>query len=269
MVTFVIGGMTGVLMAVPSNDFLLHNSLFLIAHFHNVIIGGVLFGCFAAMNYWFPKAFGVLLEPRLGKAAFWCWFIGFYLAFMPLYVLGFLGMTRRMNHYDNPAWTPYLLVACAGAFLILAGIVLQILQLVVSIRSAEKLRDLTGDPWNGRTLEWSMQSPPPIYNFAVQPEVESLDAYWRSKSQVSAGKSPRYVDIDLPKNSPVGFLVAFFAAPAGFAIVWHIWWLAAVGLIGAVGVLIASSWREHDEFRIPAATVAKTERRRDASANAA
>ncbi|MDB5448679.1 MAG: cyoB [Phenylobacterium sp.] len=269
MVTFVIGGMTGVLMAVPSNDFLLHNSLFLIAHFHNVIIGGVLFGCFAAMNYWFPKAFGVLLEPRLGKAAFWCWFIGFYLAFMPLYVLGFLGMTRRMNHYDNPAWTPYLLVACVGAFLILAGIVLQILQLVVSIRSAQTRRDLTGDPWNGRTLEWSTQSPPPIYNFAVQPEVESLDAYWRSKSQVSAGKSPRYVDIHLPKNSPAGFLVAFFAAPGGFAVVWHIWWLAAVGLVGAVGVLIASSWREHDEFRIPAETVAETERRRDASANAA
>jgi cytochrome o ubiquinol oxidase subunit 1 len=153
MITFVIGGMTGVLLAVPSNDFLLHNSLFLIAHFHNVIIGGVLFGCFAALEYWFPKVFGFTLEPRLGKAAFWCWFVGFYLAFMPLYVLGFLGMTRRMNHYDNPAWDPYILIACGGAFLILAGICLQILELVVSIRTRRERRDLTGDPWGGRTLE--------------------------------------------------------------------------------------------------------------------
>ena len=261
MVTFVIGGMTGVLMAVPSNDFILHNSLFLIAHFHNVIIGGVLFGCFAAMNYWFPKAFGVLLEPKLGKAAFWCWFIGFYLAFMPLYVLGFLGMTRRMNHYDNPAWTPYLLVACAGAFLILVGIVLQILQLVVSIRSAHKRRDLTGDPWNGRTYEWSLPSPPPAYNFAVQPEVDGLDGYWQTKSTPSSATTPAYVDIHLPKNSPTGFFLAFFAVAGGFAVIWHIWWLAAIGLIGGIAVLIASSWKEHEEFRIPAETVADTERR--------
>ena len=268
MVTFVIGGMTGVLMAVPSNDFLLHNSLFLIAHFHNVIIGGVLFGCFAAMNYWFPKAFGVVLEPRLGKAAFWCWFIGFYLAFMPLYVLGFLGMTRRMNHYDNPAWTPYLLVACGGAFLILLGILLQILQLVVTIRSAGKRRDLTGDPWNGRTFEWSLPSPPPIYNFAVQPEVEGLDDYWRIKSTPSPATPPAYVDVHLPSNSPVGFFIAFFAAIGGFGMVWHIWWLVAICLLGAIGALIASSWGEHDEFRLSAEKVAEIERRARASAPA-
>jgi cytochrome o ubiquinol oxidase subunit 1 len=268
MVTFVIGGMTGVLMAVPSNDFILHNSLFLIAHFHNVIIGGVLFGCFAGMNYWFPKAFGVILEPKLGKAAFWCWLIGFYVAFMPLYALGFLGMTRRMNHYDNPAWDPYILVACAGAFLILLGIVLQILQLVVTIRNWKQLRDLTGDPWNGRTFEWSLPSPPPIYNFAVQPKVEVLDAYWEAKSgarnmpaQTSAAAAPAYVDIHLPTNSPTGFFVAFFAVVGGFAVIWHIWWLAAIGLIGGVAVVIASSWKEHEEFRIPAETVADTERR--------
>jgi cytochrome o ubiquinol oxidase subunit 1 len=268
MVTFVIGGMTGVLMAVPSNDFILHNSLFLIAHFHNVIIGGVLFGCFAGMNYWFPKAFGVRLEPKLGKAAFWCWLIGFYVAFMPLYALGFLGMTRRMNHYDNPLWTPYLLVACAGAFLILIGIVLQILQLVVTVRNWKKLRDLTGDPWDGRTFEWSLPSPPPLYNFAVQPEVETLDAYWetkqgwRSKPAVApAVAAPAYADIHLPANSPTGFFLAFFAVAGGFAVIWHIWWLAAIGLIGGVAVLIASSWKEHEEFRISAETVADTERR--------
>jgi cytochrome o ubiquinol oxidase subunit I len=260
MVTFVIGGMTGVLLAVPSNDFLLHNSLFLIAHFHNVIIGGVLFGCFAALEYWFPKAFGFTLEPRLGKAAFWCWFVGFYLAFMPLYVLGFLGMTRRMNHYDNPTWTPYLQVAVVGAFVILLGIVLQIAQIVVSVRTRHQRRDLTGDPWNGRTFEWSIASPPPVYNFALEPTPDRLDAHWHAKA---AGRRPApavYEDIRLPQNSPAGFLVAACAVAGGFAVVWHIWWLALAGLVAGLLVMIASSWREHGEFVIPAADVARTER---------
>ena len=172
IVTFVIAGMTGVLLAVPPADFLLHNSLFLVAHFHNVIIGAVLFGAMAGYTYWFPKAFGFRLDERLGKAAFWCWFIGFYLAFVPLYVLGLMGMTRRMQHYDNPAWHPWLLVAVVGALVIFAGIVLQIAQLVVSIRNREQLRDHTGDPWDGRALEWSTSSPPPAFNFAVLPHVE-------------------------------------------------------------------------------------------------
>ena len=260
MVTFVIGGMTGVLMAVPSNDFILHNSLFLIAHFHNVIIGGVLFGCFAGMNYWFPKAFGFTLEPKLGKAAFWCWFFGFYLAFMPLYVLGLLGMTRRMNHYNNPAWDPYILLACVGAFVILLGICLQIAQIVVSIATWRKRCDLTGDPWDGRTLEWSIPSPPPVYNFALQPDVQGLDDHWRAKTDGPAAAAPPYADIHLPANSPAGFLVAFCAVAGGFALVWHIWWLTVLGLFGAIAVLIATSWREHLEVRIPAEEVARTER---------
>jgi cytochrome o ubiquinol oxidase subunit 1 len=260
MITFVIGGMTGVLLAVPSNDFLLHNSLFLIAHFHNVIIGGVVFGCFAGMNYWFPKAFGFTLEPKLGKAAFWCWFIGFYLAFMPLYVLGFLGMTRRMNHYDNPAWDPYILVACGGAFLILLGIGLQILQLVVSIRTRRQRRDLTGDPWGGRTYEWSLPSPPPAYNFALLPAPESVDAFWQEKGAAPGAAAPAYEDIHLPVNSPTGFFLAGCAVAGGFALVWHIWWLFGLGLVVGLGVMIASSWREHEDFRIPAAEVARQER---------
>jgi cytochrome o ubiquinol oxidase subunit 1 len=260
MVTFVIGGMTGVMLAVPSNDFLLHNSLFLIAHFHNVIIGGVLFGCFAALEYWFPKVWGFTLEPRLGKAAFWCWFVGFYLAFMPLYVLGFLGMTRRTNHYDNPAWDPYILIACGGAFLILAGICLQAAQLVVSIRTRNERRDLTGDPWGGRTLEWSLPSPPPAFNFPVLPAVEGLDAYWASKSADSGTRRAAYEDIWLPENTPVGFFLAAFAAIGGFAVVWHIWWLALLGLVGGVCALIASSWREHGEICIPAREVARSDR---------
>jgi cytochrome o ubiquinol oxidase subunit 1 len=260
MVTFVIGGMTGVLMAVPSNDFVLHNSLFLIAHFHNVIIGGVLFGLFAGMNYWFPKAFGFTLDPKLGKAAFWCWFVGFYLAFMPLYVLGFLGMTRRMNHYDNPAWDPYILVACGGAFLILAGIVLQIAQLVVSIRTRDQRRDLTGDPWGGRTYEWSMASPPPSYNFAQVPAPQQVDAYWAEKAAGPAKAAPAYEDILAPANSPTGFFLAACAAIGGFALIWHIWWLAGLGLVAGIGVMIASSWREHPEVKIPAAAVARQAR---------
>ena len=215
MVTFVLGGMTGVLMAVPPADFVLHNSLFLVAHFHNVIIGGVLFGAFAGYTYWFPKAFGFRLHEGLGKAAFWCWFVGFYMAFMPLYVLGFMGMTRRMQHYDVPAWHPWLILAAAGAAVILAGIVLQITQLVVSIRHREELRDLTGDPWNGRSLEWSTASPPPVFNFAVLPNVEGEDAYWgikqRARAQARLGDEPEYEEIEMPRNSPTGFICAFFA----------------------------------------------------------
>src|SRR5438067_12284173 len=181
IVTFVIGGMTGVLLAVPPVDFVLHNSTFLVAHFHNVIIGGVVFGVFAAYNYWFPKVFGFTLDERFGRASFWCWLIGFYFAFMPLYILGLMGMTRRMQHYDDLSWQPWLLVAEVGALIILAGIVCQIVQLVVSIRDREQHRDVTGDPWSGRTLEWSTTSPPPAWNFAVLPQVETIDAYWEMK----------------------------------------------------------------------------------------
>src|SRR5271168_5223831 len=191
MITFVIGGMTGVLLAVPPADFLLHNSLFLVAHFHNVIIGGVLFGAFAGYEYWFPKAFGFRLHSGLGKAAFWCWFIGFYLAFMPLYVVGLEGMTRRMQHYDVPEWRPWLLLAAVGAVVILAGICCQITQLSVSIARREQLRDTTGDPWNGRALEWSTASPPPAFNFAILPDVRGLDAYWDIKQRARAQAQPR------------------------------------------------------------------------------
>src|ERR1700737_780689 len=205
VVTFIIGGLAGVLLAVPPADFLLHNSLFLIAHFHNVIIGGVLFGAFAGYTYWFPKAFGFRLHDGLGKAAFWFWLIGFYVAFMPLYVLGFLGMTRRMQHYDVAAWRPWLIVAAGGAVLILIGIVFQIAQLVVSIRRRAELRDETGDPWDGRSLEWATASPPPAFNFAVLPRVEDTEAYWhikqRARQQARLSEDPAYTEIEVPKNS--------------------------------------------------------------------
>jgi cytochrome o ubiquinol oxidase subunit 1 len=264
MVTFVIGGMTGVLMAVPPADFVLHNSLFLVAHFHNVIIGGVLFGAFAGYTYWFPKAFGFRLHEGLGKAAFWCWLIGFYVAFMPLYVLGLMGMTRRMQHYDVPEWRPWLLIAALGAAIILTGIALQIAQLTVSIRHREELRDATGDPWNGRSLEWATASPPPTFNFAVLPRIEGGDAYWSMKQsairQAGSTAEPVYTDIEQPRNSPTGFICAFFATFMGFALIWHIWWIVALSALGAFATFVVFAWRDDEEYVIPADAVARIDR---------
>ncbi|MGD0107468.1 MAG: cytochrome o ubiquinol oxidase subunit I [Rhodopila sp.] len=264
MVTFVIGGMTGVLLAVPPADFVLHNSLFLVAHFHNVIIGGVLFGAFAGYTYWFPKAFGFKLHEGLGKAAFWCWLVGFYLAFMPLYVVGLMGMTRRMQHYDVAAWRPWILIAAGGAAVILCGIILQITQLTVSIRQREALRDETGDPWNARSLEWATASPPPAYNFAVLPRIEGEDAYWsikqRAIQQARLRPEPEYVDIEMPRNSPTGFICAFFATVMGFALIWHVWWMVGVAFVGAFATFVVFAWRDEDEYIIPAATVAELDR---------
>jgi cytochrome o ubiquinol oxidase subunit 1 len=264
MVTFVIGGMTGVLLAVPPADFVLHNSLFLVAHFHNVIIGGVLFGAFAGYTYWFPKAFGFRLHEGLGKAAFWCWIVGFYVAFMPLYVLGLMGMTRRMQHYDVPAWRPWLLIAAAGAAIILAGIILQVAQLAVSIRRREALRDLTGDPWDGRSLEWATSSPPPAFNFAVLPRIEGEEAYWvvkqRARQQAKLGEEPGYTEIEMPRNSPTGFICAFFASLMGFALIWHIWWIVALAALGAYATFVVFAWRDRHEDIIPADIVARIDR---------
>ncbi|VWB96160.1 cytochrome o ubiquinol oxidase subunit I [Burkholderia lata] len=262
MVTFTLGGMTGVMMAIPGADFVLHNSLFLIAHFHNVIIGGVLFGYLAGFNYWFPKAFGFKLNEMLGKAAFWFWQIGFYVAFVPLYVLGFMGMTRRINHYDNPAWHPWLLVAAFGAVLIAIGIACQLLQLVVSIRNRNlpEYRDTTGDPWGGRTLEWATSSPPADYNFAVIPQVRTLDAYADMKARGEGRPNPAAIrDIHMPSNTCAGLVIAIFSLVLGFALVWHIWWMAIGGLVGIVATLVIYSSRDNDGYYIPASTVRKIE----------
>ncbi|MER9102587.1 cytochrome o ubiquinol oxidase subunit I [Mesorhizobium sp. M0848] len=264
MVTFVIGGMTGVLLAVPPVNFVLHNSLFLVAHFHNVIIGGVLFGAFAGYTYWFPKAFGFRLHEGLGKASFWCWIVGFYVAFMPLYVVGLMGMTRRMQHYDIPEWRPWLLIAAGGAAIILVGIILQIAQLAISIRRRKELRDETGDPWNGRSLEWATPSPPPSFNFAVLPSVEGDEAYWgmkqRARQQAMPGEEPPYADIEMPRNSPTGFICSFFATFMGFALIWHIWWIVALAAVGAFATFVVFAWRDEVEYVIPADVVARIDR---------
>ena len=254
IVTFVVGGATGVLLAIPPADFQLHNSLFLVAHFHNVIIGGVVFGAFAGYTYWFPKAFGFRLHDGLGKAVFWCWFVGFWLAFAPLYALGLLGATRRMQHYPETAWQPFMVVALAGALVILTGIVLTVVQLVVSVRARERLRDSTGDPWDGRTLEWATRSPPPPWNFAALPQVQGLDEFWTAKRRnggaLAAAPGEGGQAFELPRASALGIVVAFFAFFGGFALVWHIWWLALAGLGGVVAAGLARAWQTEHGFEV-------------------
>ncbi len=266
IVTFVIGGMTGVLLAVPPADFQLHESLFLVAHFHNVIVGGVLFGSFAGMIYWFPKAFGFRLHEGWGKAAFWFAIVGFYVTFMPLYVAGLLGMTRRLQHYDVPIWHPWVLAASFGVIILFVGVVCQVMQIIVSIRRREELRDLTGDPWHGRSLEWATASPPPTFNFAVIPNVQGEEPYWEIKRKAIETQQlpaePLYKPIEMPRNSPTGFVTAFFATITGFALIWHIWWLAGTGLAGAYAVFVWYAWRDVREYEIPAEEVAGIDRAR-------
>ena len=260
LITFSIGGMTGVLLAVPGADFVLHNSLFLIAHFHNVIIGGVVFGYLAGFNYWFPKAFGFTLNERLGRYSFWFWITGFFFAFVPLYILGFMGMTRRVSNQIDPQYHLLLAIAAGGAVLILIGIICQLLQLAVSIRDREKNRDLTGDPWGGRTLEWSTSSPPPFYNFAKLPVVKDRDAFWAAKEDGSAFQQPaHYAPIHMPKNTSAGIIISAFSLVMGFALVWHIWWLAIVGLVGMIATYIKHTFNDDVDYYVPVEVVERTE----------
>ena len=266
LVTFVIGGMTGVLLAVPPADFQLHNSLFLVAHFHNVIIGGVLFAAFAGATYWFPKAFGFRLHEGWGKAAFWLSLVGFYVVFVPLYATGLLGMTRRLQHYDVALWYPWLLVASLGIVIMACAAACQVMQIVVSIRRRDELRDETGDPWNGRSLEWATLSPPPAFNFAVLPKVDGEEPYWEMKRHAietqQSPAEPEYQPIAMPRNSPTGFITAFFATITGFGLIWQIWWLVGIGLFFAYATFVWFAWRDVDEYVIPAHEVARIDRER-------
>ncbi|KPX02355.1 cytochrome o ubiquinol oxidase subunit I [Pseudomonas savastanoi] len=260
MVTFSIGGMTGVLLAIPGADFVLHNSLFVIAHFHNVIIGGAVFGYIAGFAFWFPKAFGFTLNEKWGKAAFWFWIVGFFVAFMPLYALGFLGMTRRLNATDMPEWNIYLDVALFGAVLIAMGIASQLIQLFVSIRDRDNNRDLTGDPWNGHTLEWSTSSPPPFYNFAELPKADDIDAFTDAKRVGTAYKVPaRYSAIHMPNNTATGLYMGMLLTVFGFAFIWHIWWLVGASLVATIAVFVAHAVRDDQGYMVPAEDVARIE----------
>ncbi len=257
VVLFTIGGVAGVLLGVPPIDFQLHNSLFLVAHFHTMIVSGVLFGYFAGVTYWFPKFSGFRLNERLGGYAFWCWLVGFVLAFVPLYILGLMGATRRINNYSaSLGWQPLFIVAGIGAAIIAVGLCLQLLQLAVSIRDRLANTDTTGDPWNGRTLEWSTPSPVPFYNFAVTPEVDSRDPFWAVKQARTARgatiEEPVYEAIVLPKGSPLGLCIGAFAFLIGFGAIWHIVWLAGLGLFGAIVCIIVRSCDDHTEQHISA-----------------
>lgn len=263
VLTFTIGGVTGVLMSVPAIDFQAHNSLFLVAHFHNMIIGGVLFGYFAGYIYWFPKIFGFKLNETIGRYAVGCWIVGFLIAFIPLYILGLMGATRRLDHYDaSLGWQGLFIVSAVGAAIIFIGVGLQILQVVVSFLQRKKNMDTTGDPWDGRTLEWATSSPPAVYNFATIPDASQRDAFWEAKHSKDKRRKHPYTDIHLPKNSPMGLYIAGFAFLFGFGFVWHIWWLVAVALLGAITCLIIRTSNDDSEYTITAAQVRKMEAQR-------
>jgi cytochrome o ubiquinol oxidase subunit 1 len=262
MLTFVIGGMTGVLLAVPPADFILHNSLFLVAHFHNVIIGGVLFGMFAGINYWFPKAFGFRLDPFWGKVSFWFWTTGFYAAFMPLYVLGLMGVTRRLRHFDDPSLQIWFVIAAFGAALIAIGILASLIQFYVSFARREALRDTTGDPWDGRTLEWSTASPPPAYNFAFTPVVHDVDAWADMKQRLYIRPVSGFRAIHMPKNTGAGVILAGLSAAFAVGMIWYVWWLAILSFAALLAVAIGHTFNYRRDFYIPADAVARQENER-------
>ena len=266
--TFTIGGMTGVMLAIPAADFVLHNSLFLVAHFHNVIIGGSLFGYFAGLTYWWPKATGFTLDERLGKWACGLWTVGFFMAFMPLYVLGFMGMTRRLNYYDNPIWNNWLLVAGAGAIIVLCAIGVQFYQMFASVRDQKNNRDWSGDPWDGRTLEWATSSPPPFYNFALLPEVRDRDHWTDMKEQNLAYKKPQqYQRIHMPKNTWAGVIIGGASVAFGFAMVWWIWWMAILSGGAMLAAWVIYAFSDDKDYYVEVEEIMAIEQKRYANVN--
>ncbi|MFC3338363.1 cytochrome o ubiquinol oxidase subunit I [Paracandidimonas soli] len=262
MLTFVIGGMTGVMLAIPPADFVLHNSLFLIAHFHNVIIGGVVFGIFAAIVYWFPKAFGYKLDPFWGKCSFWFWVIGFWFAFTPLYVLGFMGVTRRLSHFEDPSLQIWFQIAAFGAFLIALGIACFLIQLVVSYLRRDQLRDTSGDPWDGRTLEWATSSPPPNYNFAFTPLVHESDTWWHMKQNKAERPLDGFLPVHMPRNTGAGIILAGLSLLCGFALIWHMWLVAGIAFAAIVAGAIYHTFNYDRDYHIPAEEIAEVEAER-------
>lgn len=258
---FGIGGITGVLLAIPPVDFQLHNSLFLVAHFHSTAIGGVLFGIFTGFAFWFPKMFGFRLNERIGRYAVIAWITGFFVAFTPMYILGFMGASRRLDSYDpSTGWQPFYIISLIGGLIIVLGVALQLAQIVASIMQRKQLADTTGDPWDARTLEWSTTSPPPAYNFAAIPEVHDRDAFWQMKKH-GLPKLP-IGDIHMPKNTAAGIYISIFSFLLGFGFVWEILWLVVVSAIGILVVFVIKGFDEHPEYTIPAAEVAHLEEKR-------
>jgi cytochrome o ubiquinol oxidase subunit 1 len=262
MLTFTVGGMTGVLLAIPPADFVLHNSLFLVAHFHNVIIGGVVFGLFAGINYWFPKAFGFKMDPFWGKVGFWGWVVGYWIAWTPMYVVGLMGITRRIHHFDDATLQPYFVVAAIGAVIIAVGIGGTIMSIIMGVVKRDQLRDTTGDPWGGRTLEWATSSPPPAYNFAFTPVVHDLDAWHDMKSRGYARPLEGYRPIHMPRNTGTGVILSALCFTLGFGMIWYMWWLAIVSFVGILAVSIGHTFNYDRDYYIPADEVARIEAER-------
>lgn len=255
---FTFGGITGVMLAVPPVDFQLHNSLFLVAHFHTTVIGGVLFGIFCGISYWFPKISGYRLNERIGKKAFWFWIVGFCMSFIPMYILGFMGATRRLDHYDSSTgWQPFYMMMLVGGLVISTGVILQLVQIAASLMQKKLLRDVTGDPWDGRTLEWSTPSAPPLYNFVNIPDGSKRDAFLHAKKQKTSKIT--YEDIHMPKNIPEGVYISIFAFTMGFGFVWHIHWLAVVSIIAMIVIFIKRAFYEEPEYTLTAQQVQKFE----------
>jgi cytochrome aa3-600 menaquinol oxidase subunit 1 len=259
---FVVGGMTGVMLSVAPADFQFHNSYFLIAHFHQVLIGGVAFGYFAGLTYWWPKMFGFALNERLGKWAFWFWNIGFYVCFMPQYFLGLDGMTRRLYTYDfDMGWGPLNMISTVGGFLMGVGFLFQVWQIAHSIKFLK--RDTTGDHWDGRTLEWSIPSPAPLYNFATDPQVQDVDDWWKTKQKLARGEKlppkPALAPIHMPKNSAIPFIMSVFWFGAGFGLVWDWLWMAIPSLVGVAVCMLARSFTYDDDYYIPVDEIIRTE----------
>jgi cytochrome o ubiquinol oxidase subunit 1 len=259
MVTFVIGGMTGVMLAIPPADFVLHNSLFLIAHFHNVIIGGVVFGLMAGVVYWWPKAFGYKLDYFWGALSFWFWQIGFFFAFMPLYVLGLMGVTRRVSQFEDPSLQIWFIIAAFGAGLIALGIASFVIQIGVSFLRRDQLRETSGDAWDGRTLEWSTSSPPPDYNFAFTPVVHDHDSWYDMKNRRYERPVEGFKPIHMPKNTGTGVILAAISTALAFGLIWYMWWLVALSFVALIAVAIGHTFNYKRDFYIPADTVTATE----------
>jgi cytochrome o ubiquinol oxidase subunit 1 len=264
MITFTVGGMTGVMLSVPGVNFQVHNSLFVVAHFHNTIIGGALFGYFAGFIYWFPKMFGFKLNEKIGKYAFWCWNIGFYVTFLPIYLVGLMGMTRRLNYYESPEWQPLLIISAIGAGIIAIGVVFQVVQLLVSIKNRKQNLDTTGDPWDARTLEWETSSPPAFYNFAHEPKIDDIDDYWYKKQHGKTYKNGEaYQPIHMPKNTAVGLVIGMLCLPFGFAIIWHIWWLVILSFVAILITMIYRSFDYKTDYYVTVAEIEAEESKRN------
>jgi cytochrome o ubiquinol oxidase subunit I len=258
---FVLGGMSGILLADPGIDYQVHNSVFLVAHFHNVAVPGVLFGLLAGYHFWFPKAFGFRLDERWGMLSAVCWILGFMLAFFPLYALGLMGLPRRTVSYTQPSYVPLEMMALLGAILIIVALGALLVQLWVSIRHRNESRVFVGDPWDGRSLEWSVSAPPPDYNFAVTPVVTDRDAFTLAKECGQAYQRPETcVDIELPRNSALGPVLGAIGLAVAFGLVWHIWWMAALFLPAAIAAGFARSFMRDLHRIIPAGEVAAADR---------